>query len=81
MPTPIKTMAKLKALARQGVDCYILLRGCFRSSKSIEYDAKKKEWLVFHDIDGTTEIIKGDKELKLRTSIVEAMEKGALFMY
>ncbi len=77
----IKTIKQLKKLAKDGLDCFILLNGCMRSSKHIRYYPDKNKFFVWNLID--------DSEQKLTesqifdsayTNIGEAMKKGALII-
>lgn len=85
--TKIKDIEELKALATKEEDdgpleCFIALAGgVARSSKDIYYDAsKEKPWEVYHDVDDHRAWYT-DEELRTQTNIVEAIERGALYMY
>jgi len=77
----IKTIEKLKKLAANGLECFILLNGGLRSSKYISYDPDRKTFYVLHYIDGSDETLTESQILdSVRTNIGEAMEKGALIL-
>lgn len=58
---------------------YILLAGGLaRSGKRISYRPASKEFLIIHEIDESDEEVPED-QLTLRTSLVEAVEMGAMF--
>ena len=86
----IKTLNELKKYCKDvSYDCgcvsdcevYILVGGCCRSSKYIQYYSDGS-WWINHQIDDTEEEYKNDKELKKGYPLLfEAMEKGCLIKY
>tara|TARA_R110000850_G_C9994993_1_gene467536 strand:+ start:9138 stop:9389 length:252 start_codon:yes stop_codon:yes gene_type:complete len=61
------------------VDFYILFGGVARSSKRIVYHAGSDEFSIIHEIDESyQEVI--TKNLGQETMVVEAIEKGVLFL-
>jgi len=77
----IKTIARLKELAENGLECFILLNGGLRSSKHISYDPDRKTFYVLHYIDRSDETLTESQILDSDyCNIGEAMEKGALIM-
>ena len=77
----IRTIEQLKELAKNGLDCFILLNGGLRSSKHIRYYPDDNSFYVFNLIDDTEQELTETQLLdKSYTNIAEAMEKGALIM-
>ena len=78
----IETLEELKTLASQDdiIDCFIKFDGGLRSSKQLEYDADRDEWYVFNEIDGEEQYL-NTKELEDETNIIEALNKGSLYLY
>ena len=75
----IKTIAQLKELAEDGLECFILLNGGLRSSKYIRYHPDDNSFYVLHYIDGSEQELTQSQLLDSEyTNIAEAMEKGAL---
>jgi len=75
----VKDLRELKKLCRgeDGEDFFISF-GMARSSKHISYDGTF--WYIFNEIDDSEQTLT-TRELKQSTSIIEALEKGALYMY
>ena len=77
----IETLEELKVLASEGmIDCFIMFNGGLRSSKQIEYDIDRDEWYIFNEIDGEEQYL-NTKDLEEETNIIEALSKGALYLY
>ena len=78
----IETLEELKVLASQNgmIDCFIRFNGGLRSSKQIEYDIDRDEWYIFNEIDGEEQYL-NTKELEDETNIIEALNKGSLYLY
>ena len=77
----IRTIEQLKELAKNGLDCFILLNGGLRSSKHIKYYPDDNSFYVFNLIDDTEQELTESQILdKAYTNIGDAMEKGALIM-
>lgn len=79
----IRTMRRLKELAQNenGLDCYILLNGCLRSSKHIRYFPDDNSFYVLNLIDDSEQELTESQILDdAYTNIGEAMKKGALIM-
>ena len=77
----IRNIEQLKELAKNGLDCFILLNGGLRSSKFIQYDPDEKSFYVFNLIDDTEQELTESQILDSNyTNIAEAMRKGALIM-
>ena len=77
----IKTIGQLKKLAKDGLDCYILLNGGFRSSKHIRYYSKSNSFVVLNLIDDSEQKLSERQILdSAYCNIGEAMKKGALIM-
>ena len=77
----IKTIDQLKELAKNGLECFILLNGGLRSSKYISYNPDDNSFYVLNYIDDTEQKLTEAQFLdKSYTNIAEAMEKGALIM-
>ena len=77
----IKTIAQLKELAKNGLDCFILLNGGLRSSKHIKYYPDDNSFYVLNLIDNSEQELTEAQILDSDYSnIGEAMEKGALIM-
>ena len=77
----IRTIEQLKKLAKDGLECFILLNGGLRSSKYICYHPEDNSFYVLHYIDGSDERLTEGQLLDSEyTNIAEAMNKGALIM-
>ena len=77
----IKTIEQLKHLAKDGLECFILLNGGLRSSKYISYNPDDNSFYVLNYIDDTEQELTETQLLdKSYTNIAEAMKKGALIM-
>ena len=75
----IRTIEKLKELAKDGLECFILLNGGLRSSKYISYHPDDNSFYVLNYIDGSElELTEAQMLDSFYTNIGEAMEKGAL---
>ena len=75
----IKTIEQLKELAKNGLDCFILLNGGLRSSKHVRYYPDDNSFYVFNLIDDSEQELTEDQILDSGYSnIGEAMKKGAL---
>ena len=77
----IKTIEQLKELAKDGLDCFILLNGGLRSSKHIRYYPDDNSFYVLNLIDDSEQELTEAQILDSSyTNIGEAMRKGALIM-
>jgi len=77
----IKTIAQLKELAKDGLDCFILLNGKLRSSKHIRYYPDDNSFYVLNLIDDSEQGLTEAQILDSKyTNIGQAMEKGALII-
>ena len=77
----IRTIEQLKELAKNGLDCFILLNGGLRSSKHISYHPDDNSFYVLNLIDGSEQELAENQILdSAYTNIGEAMKKGALIM-
>ena len=77
----IRNIQQLKELAKDGLECFILLNGGLRSSKYICYHPEDNSFYVLHYIDSSDERLTESQLLDSEyTNIAEAMEKGALIM-
>jgi len=77
----IKTIGQLKELAKNGLECFILLNGGLRSSKYISYNPDDNSFYVLNYIDDSEQELTENQLLDSEyTNIAEAMEKGALIM-
>ena len=75
----IKTIEQLKELAKNGLDCFILLNGGLRSSKYIRYCPDDNSFYVLNLIDDSEQELTESQILdSAYTNIGEAMKKGAL---
>ena len=75
----IKTIEQLKELAKNGLDCFILLNGGLKSSKHIRYYPDDNSFYVLNLIDDSEQELTEVQILDSGYSnIGEAMEKGAL---
>lgn len=77
----IECLDELKRLANTdfGIDCFILLNGGCKSSKTISYG--NGVWCVDSDITGTSRDFSSDKQLAENSSIISALEHGCLYKY
>ena len=77
----VRTIDQFKELAKNGLDCFILLNGGLRSSKHIRYYPDDNSFYVFNLIDDSEQELTEAQILDGGYSnIGEAMEKGALIM-
>ena len=77
----IKTIEQLKKLAKNGLDCFILLNGGLRSSKHIRFYPDDNSFYVLNLIDDSEQELTEAQILDSGyTNIGEAMKKGALIM-
>ena len=77
----IKTIEQLKELAKNGLDCFILLNGGLRSSRHVRYYPDDNSFYVLNLIDDSEQELTESQVLdKAYTNIGEAMKKGALIM-
>ena len=77
----IMTIEQLKKLAKNGLECFILLNGGIRSSKFIRYDTQTNSFYIFNYIDDSEQILTEDQIFASDYSnIAEAMNKGSLIM-
>jgi len=77
----IRTVEQLKELAKNGLDCFVLLNGGLRSSKYIRHNPDDNSFYVLNYIDGTEQKLTESQILNSEyTNIGEAMNKGALIM-
>ena len=77
----IKTIEQLKELAKNGLDCFILLNGGLRSSKHVRFHPDDNSFYVFNLIDDSEQELTETQILdSAYTNIGEAMRKGALIM-
>jgi len=77
----IKKIEQLKELAKDGLDCFILLNGGLRSSKHISYHPDDNSFYVLNLIDDSEQELTEAQILDSSyTNIGEAMRKGALIM-
>jgi len=77
----IKKIEQLKELAKDGLDCFILLNGGLRSSKHIRYYLDDNSFYVLNLIDDSEQELTESQILdSAYTNIGEAMKKGALIM-
>lgn len=74
----IQSLQELKDLSSgEGNDFCIALNFGLRSSKRLQYD--DNQWYVYNEIDDTEQVL-DDNGLKTDTNIIEALDKGALFL-
>ena len=77
----IRKIEQLKELAKDGMDCFILLNGGLRSSKHIRYCPDDNSFYVLNLIDDSEQELTESQILDSEyTNIAEAMKKGALIM-
>ena len=75
----IRKIEQLKELAKDGLDCFILLNGGLRSSKYIRYCPDDNSFYVLNLIDDSEQELTESQILDSEyTNIGEAMKKGAL---
>ena len=76
----IRDLDHLKRISStRGLECYIRLGSCFRSSKVVCF--QDPGWWVLHEIDDSEVDYEDDEHLKQDSNIVEALEKGAMYVY
>ena len=77
----IRKIEQLKELAKDGLDCFILLNGGLRSSKHIRYYPDDNSFYVLNLIDDSEQELTEAQILdSAYSNIGEAMKKGALIM-
>ncbi|MFH1614658.1 MAG: hypothetical protein ABIG61_06210 [Planctomycetota bacterium] len=77
----IRTIEQFKELAKNGLDCFILLNGGLRSSKHIRYYPDDNSFYVLNLIDDSEQELTESQILdSAYSNIGEAMKKGALIM-
>jgi uncharacterized protein YaaR (DUF327 family) len=77
----IRNITQLKELAKDGLECFILLNGGLRSSKYISYNPDDNSFYVLNYIDDSEQELTENQLLDSEyTNIAEAMEKGALII-
>jgi hypothetical protein len=77
----IRTIEQLKKLAKNGLDCFILLNGGLRSSKHIRFHPDDNSFYVLNLIDDSEQELTETQILdSAYTNVGEAMKKGALIM-
>ena len=77
----IRNIQQLKELAKNGLECFILLNGGLRSSKYISYNPEDNSFYILNYIDDTEQELTENQLLDSEyTNIAEAMEKGALIV-
>lgn len=77
----IRNIKQLKELAKDGLECFILLNGGLRSSKYISYHPEDNSFYVLNYIDDSEQELTESQILDSEyTNIGEAMQKGALIM-
>ena len=75
----IENIEQLKSEAENGLDCFISLNGCLRSSKHIWYDEESNQFEIINLIDGSEQCLTPEELMNNEfTNIGEAMQKGAL---
>jgi hypothetical protein len=83
MDKRIRTIGQLKELAKDesGLDCFILLNGCMRSSKHIRYYPDDNSFFVLNLIDDSQQELTESQILDgAYSNIGQAMKKGSLIM-
>lgn len=75
----VKDLENLKCLAEEGNDFYIQLNFGLRSSKHIQYDKERDLWYILNLIDDTEQALHTE-ELMKGTNLIEALQKGALYL-
>lgn len=83
MDKRIRTIGQLKELAKDesGLDCFILLNGCLRSSKHIRYYPDDNSFFVLNLIDDSQQKLTESQILDgAYSNIGQAMKKGSLIM-
>ena len=77
----IRKIEQLKELAKDGLDCFILLNGRLRSSKHIRYYSDDNSFYVLNLIDDSEQELTESQILdSAYSNIGEAMKKGSLIM-
>lgn len=79
----IRTIGQLKELAKDesGLNCFILLNGCLRSSKYIRYYPEDNSFFVLNLIDDSQQELTESQILDgAYSNIGQAMKKGSLIM-
>ena len=77
----IRTVAQLKELAKDGLECFILLNGGLRSSKYICYKPDDNSFYVLNYIDESEQELTEEQLLdSAYANIGEAMRKSALII-
>lgn len=80
-PVTIKSIGQLKEFAEgEPIECFILLAGNARSSKSVWYDHHYQKFEIVNEIDDTTQFLY-EAELFTKSNIGEAITKGNFYLY
>jgi len=80
----IKNIQHLKKLCKgkEQLDCYVMLNGCCRSSKTLLLDSDGKGIVVVNEIDDTTEDFDSFEDLfKRHLTIAEALQKHSFYVF
>lgn len=74
----IQSLQELKDLSSgEGNDFCITFNFRLCSNKRLQYD--DNQWYVYNEIDDTEQVL-DDNGLKTNTNIIDALDKGALFL-
>lgn len=73
----IKSIAQLKALSKDGLECHITLNGGLISRKYVFYDYRRKMFYIVNHIDGSEQQLDEDG-LRVFSNIPQAIDKKAL---
>ena len=77
----IRNISQLKELAKDGLECFILLNGGLRSSKYISYNPDDNSFYVLNYIDDSEQELTESQLLNSEyTNIGQALKKGALII-
>jgi hypothetical protein len=78
----VSSIEELKKLSlNENTEFFILLSGILRSSKTVRYFLETDKFNVLNEIDNTFQKNLSENDLRLKTNIVEAIEKKSFFKY
>jgi len=77
----VKALEQLKSICQDvnQLDCFVLLTGGLRSSKTLLIDSDKQGLVVFNEVDDTCD--KFDNWDKSKKAFSEAISKGGFYIY
>ncbi len=79
-PKPVTSIEHLKELSKnKTLECFIILNGGLRTSKSIDFDPGCDSFDIYNYVDGTWQEELTEAELFTYSNVGETIKKQALF--